>query len=67
VDHHLYSPDFVTSEFHLFEPPKKHLAGKKFATDDDVEQTDTFFSRGTLHRFSLRRDTKPWCHVAVDI
>jgi len=31
----------VTSEFHLFELPKKHLAGKKLATDDDVEQTDT--------------------------
>jgi len=41
VDHPLYSPDFLTSDFHLFEPLKKHLAGKKFATDDDVEQTDT--------------------------
>jgi hypothetical protein len=41
LDYHLYSPDFVTSEFHLFEPLKKHLASKKFAKDDDVEQTDT--------------------------
>jgi hypothetical protein len=41
VDHHVYSPDFVTSEFHLFEPLNKHLASKKFATDDNVEQTDT--------------------------
>jgi hypothetical protein len=41
VDHHLYSSDFVTSEFHHFELLKKHLAGKKFVTDDDVEQTDT--------------------------
>jgi hypothetical protein len=22
-------------------PPKKYLVGKKFATDEDVEQTDT--------------------------
>ena len=66
VDHPLYSPDFVTSEFHLLEPLKKHLAGKKFATDDDVEQTGTS-CLGTLHRFPLRRDKKPWCHVAVDI
>jgi hypothetical protein len=40
VDHPLYSPDFVASEFHLFESLKKHLNGKKLATDDDVEQTD---------------------------
>jgi hypothetical protein len=42
ADHPLCSPDFLTSEFHLFEPLKKNLTDKKFAADDDMEQADTF-------------------------
>jgi hypothetical protein len=30
------------SDFHLFLPIKKHLAGKQFATDADVKQAATF-------------------------
>jgi len=35
LDHPPYSPDLAPSDFHLFLHQKKHLAGKKF--DDDYE------------------------------
>jgi len=33
-----YSPDLVPSDFHLFLHLKKHLAGKKFNDDDEVQE-----------------------------
>ena len=33
-----YSPDLAPSDFHLFLHLKKHLAGKKFDDDDEVQE-----------------------------
>ena len=38
LDHPPYSPDLVPSDFHLFLHLKKHLAGKKFDDDDEVQE-----------------------------
>jgi hypothetical protein len=36
-DHPPYSPDLAPSNFHLFLRLKKHLAGKMFDDDDEVQ------------------------------
>jgi hypothetical protein len=38
LDHPPYSPDLAPSDFHLFGPMKKHLGGRRFATDGEVQQ-----------------------------
>jgi hypothetical protein len=38
LDHPPYNPDLVPSDFHLFGPLKKHLSGRRFATDGEVWQ-----------------------------
>jgi histone-lysine N-methyltransferase SETMAR len=38
LDHPPYSPDLARSDFHLFGPLKKHLGGRRFATDGEVQQ-----------------------------
>jgi histone-lysine N-methyltransferase SETMAR len=38
LEHPPYSPDLATSDFHLFGPLKKHLGGRRFATDSKVQQ-----------------------------
>jgi histone-lysine N-methyltransferase SETMAR len=38
LDHPPYSPDLPQSDFHLFGPLKKHLVGRRFATDGEVQQ-----------------------------
>jgi len=38
LDHPPYSLDFVPSDFHLFLCLKKHLAGKKFDDNDEVQE-----------------------------
>ena len=38
LDHPPYSPDLAPSDFHLFLHLKKHLAGKKFDDDDEVQR-----------------------------
>jgi len=38
MDHPPYSPDLAPSDFHLFLHLKKHLAGKKFDDDDEVQE-----------------------------
>jgi len=43
LDHPPYSPDFAPSYFHLFLHIKKHLAGKKFDDDDEVQDVMTWF------------------------
>ena len=46
LDYSPYSPDLVPSDFHLFLHLKKHLAGKKFDDDDEVqEEVMTWFKR----------------------
>jgi histone-lysine N-methyltransferase SETMAR len=52
LDHPPYSPDLAPSDFHLFGPLKKHLGGRRLATDGEVQQDvmswlqalDTFLS-----------------------
>jgi hypothetical protein len=41
LDHPPYSPELAPSDFHLFEPLKKHLCGRRFATDGEVQQSVT--------------------------
>jgi histone-lysine N-methyltransferase SETMAR len=36
LPHPPYSPDLAPSDFHLFGPLKRHLAGKRFQSDDEV-------------------------------
>jgi hypothetical protein len=38
LDHPPYSPDLAPSDFHLFGPLKKHLGGRLFSTDGEVQQ-----------------------------
>ena len=38
LDHLPYSPDLASSDFHLFLQLKKHLNGKKFNYDDEVQE-----------------------------
>jgi histone-lysine N-methyltransferase SETMAR len=37
LEHLPYSPDLAPSDFHLFDPLKKHLGWKHFADDKEVE------------------------------
>ena len=37
-----YSPDLAPSDFHLFLHLKKHLAGKKFDDDDELQEVMTW-------------------------
>jgi histone-lysine N-methyltransferase SETMAR len=46
LDHLPYSLDLRPSDFHLFLHLKKHLTGKKFDNDDEVqEEVMTWFKR----------------------
>jgi len=46
LDHPPYSPDLAPSNFHLFLHQKKHISGKKFDDDDEVqEEVMTWFKR----------------------
>jgi hypothetical protein len=42
MDHHPYSVNPSPSDFHLFGPLKKQLAGKQFAKDADIKQAVTW-------------------------
>jgi len=46
LDHLPYSPDFTPSNFHLFLHLKKHLAGKKFDNDDEVQEEVMMWFKG---------------------
>jgi histone-lysine N-methyltransferase SETMAR len=37
LKHHPHSPDLAPSDFHLFGKLKEHLSGKRFASDQEVE------------------------------
>lgn len=39
LEHPPYSPDLAPSDFHLFGPLKKFLAGQRFTCDDEVKAT----------------------------
>ena len=43
VDHFPYSPDLAPSNFFLFPNMKKHLAGKRYQTDEVISAVEDFF------------------------
>ena len=43
MDHPPYSPNLAPSDFRLYLHLKKHLAGKKFDDDDEVQEVMTWF------------------------
>ena len=64
LEHPPYSPDLVPSDFHLFSPLKKFLAGQRFTCDDEVKaavrqwfrsQTADFYHSG-IAKLVLRWD-----------
>jgi histone-lysine N-methyltransferase SETMAR len=48
LDHPPYRPDLTPSDFHLFLHLKKHLAGKKFDDDDDLQGEVIAWFKGLL-------------------
>ena len=51
MDHPPYSPDLAPSDFHLFLHLKKHLAGKKFDDDDEVQEEVMKWFKGQVAGF----------------
>jgi len=51
LDHLPYIPDFTPSNFYLFLHLKKHLAGKKFDDDDEVQEEVMTWFRGQVADF----------------
>ena len=43
IDHPPYSPDLAPSDYFLFPNLKKHLAGKRYETDDVISAVEDFF------------------------
>ena len=50
-DHPPYSPYLAPSDFHLFLHLKKHLAGKKFDDDDEVQEEVMTWFKGQAANF----------------
>jgi hypothetical protein len=46
LDHPLYSPDLMSSDFHLFLRLKKHLSVKKFDDDNEVQEEVVTWLKG---------------------
>jgi len=51
LDYPPYSPDLGPSDFYLFIHPKKHLAGKKFDDDDEVQKEVMTWFKGLVVDF----------------
>jgi len=51
LDHPPYSPDLAPTNFHLFLHLKKHLAGKKFDDDDEVQEEVMMWFKGLAADF----------------
>ena len=51
MDHPPYSPDLAPSDFHLFLHLKKHLAGKRFDDDDEVQEEVMVWFKGLAADF----------------
>ena len=70
IDHPPYSPDLAPSDYLLFPNLKKHLAGKRYESDDDVisavedffeGQKENFYATGIRalqHRWKKRVDRR---------
>jgi len=52
LDHPPYSPDLAPSDFHLFLHLKKHLAGKKFDNDDELQEEVMTWFKGQAPDFN---------------
>ena len=50
-DHLPYSPELAPSDFHLFLHLKKHLTGKKFDDDDEVQEEVMTWFKGLAADF----------------
>jgi len=59
LDHPPYSPNLAPSDFHLFLRLKKHLAGKKFDDDDEVQEEVMTCSKGR-RQTSMTREYRSW-------
>ena len=51
IDHPSYSPDLAPSDYFLFPNLKKHLAGKRYESDDDVISAVEDFFEGQEENF----------------
>jgi hypothetical protein len=51
LDHPPYSPELMLGDFHLFLHLKKHLAGKKFDDDDEVQEEVMTWFKGLAAHF----------------
>ena len=51
IDHPPYSPDLASSDYFLFSNLKKHLAGKRYESDDDVISAVENFFEGQEENF----------------
>ena len=51
LDHPPYSPVLALSESHLFRHLKKHLSGKKFEDDDEVQEEVMTWFKGLAAGF----------------
>jgi hypothetical protein len=60
LDHPPYSLDLVPSNFHLFLHVKKHLTGKRFDDDDELQEVMTWF-KGQAADFCDSGDTEAGC------
>ena len=51
IDHPPYSPDLAPSDYFLFPNLKKHLAGKRYESNDDVISAVEDFFEGQEENF----------------
>ena len=51
LDHPPYGPDLAPSDFHLFLHLKKHLAGKKFDDDGEMQEEAMTWFKGQAADF----------------
>ena len=65
LDHPPYGPDLAPSYFHLFLHLKKHLAGKKFDDDDEVQEVVTWF-KGQAQT-SMTRGYRSWFQDLINV
>ena len=66
LPHPPHSPDLAPSNYHLFGPLKRELAGKRFDDDEElVDQCGNGYK--TLTEVSSERVSIPWCGVGRSV
>ena len=53
LEHPAYSPDLAPSDYHLFEPLKNSLRGRRFSADKEVRKAVHKWLRDQLNTFFL--------------